>query len=229
MNSTRRIAIAVSAALAFAAAAVHAQSTGGGGGSDHRHGAGGHGQMMGQGMGQGMGAGMGHRHVGMLTAQDANSAADMAVVMNLVHANTKIRRSVTRLPDGIRTVTESDDPRIAQDIKAHVASMSARLNDGKEFNIFSTTLPVIFDNAKNIKSTVEFTDKGAIVTRTSTDAQVVAALQGHADEVSELVKEGPVAFHRGLDARIAMGPGGPRGVRAGAAAVPPAQTQQHAH
>jgi hypothetical protein len=183
---------------------------------------------MGHGTGQGHGAGMGHRHVGMLTAQDANSAADMAVSMNLVHAHTKIRRSVTRLPDGIRTVTESDDPKTAQDIKVHVASMSGRLKDGKEFNIFSTTLPVIFDNAKNIKSMVEFTDKGAIVTRTSTDAKVVAALQGHADEVSELVKEGPVAFHRGLDARAAMGPGGPRGAP-GAAPVPPMQTQQHAH
>ena len=101
--------------------------------------------------------------------------------------------------------------------------------DGKEFNIFSTTLPVIFDNAKNIKSAVEFTEKGAIVTRTSTDAKVVAALQGHADEVTELVKEGPVAFHRGIDARMAMGPGGPRGARANASPTNPAQNQQHAH
>lgn len=225
MTNTSRIAIAVAAALVFAAAAVYAQSAGSGQGMDHNHGTAGHGPMM----GQGMGAGMGRGPVGMLTTQDANSAADMAISMNLVHENTKIRRSVTRLPDGIRTVTESDDPKIAQDIKTHVASMSGRLKDGKEFNIFSTTLPVIFDHAKNIKSAVEFTEKGAIVTRTSIDAKVVAALQGHADEVTELVKEGPVAFHRGIDTRAAMGPGGPRGARASASPVPPAQTQQHAH
>ena len=214
--------IAVAAALVFAAAAVSAQSAGSGQGMEHNHGAAGHGPMMGQGAGPGMGRGP----AAMLTTQDANSAADMGVAMNLVHDNTKIKRSVTNLPDGIRTVTESDDPKIAQDIKAHVASMSERLKDGKEFNIFSTTLPVIFDNAKNIKSAVEFTAKGAIVTRTSTDAKVVAALQGHAGEVTELVQEGPTAFHRGLSSRMAMGPGGPRGAMGTAARTGnPAQAQ----
>jgi hypothetical protein len=228
MKNTSQIAIAVAAALVFAAAAVYGQPAGSGPGTEHDHGTAGHGPMMRQGMGPGMGAGMGRGPVGMLTARDANSAADMGVAMNLIHDNTKIRRTVTRLPDGIRTVTESDDPKIARDIQAHVASMSSRLKDGREFNIFSTTLPVIFDNAKNIKSAVELTDKGAIVTRTSTDAKVVAALQGHADEVTELVKEGPIAFHRGIDARRAMGPGGPRGARPSASPAAPAQAQQHA-
>lgn len=195
----------IAAAALFAASTALAQSAPGGPGP-HHHGSAGHQSMMSQGMGPGP--------VGMLTTQDAGSAGDMAVVMNLVHENAKIRRDVTRLPDGIRTVTESDDPKIAQDIKAHVASMSGRLDSGKEFNIFSTTLPVIFDNAKNIQSTVEYTAKGAVVTRRSKDPKVVAALQAHADEVTALVREGPVAFHRGIDARMAMGPGGPRGTRA---------------
>jgi hypothetical protein len=215
MKLAIQIAVAAAAAVAIGGAAVYAQSAGSRPGMAHDHGAAGHGPMMRQGMGPGMGAGMGHGPVGLLTAQDASSAADMGVAMSLVHDNTKIRRTVTRLPDGIRTVTESDDPRIAQDIKAHVASMSQRLKDGREFNIFSTTLPVIFDNAKSIKSAVQLTDKGAIVTRTSTEARVVAALHAHADEVTELVKEGPAAFHRGIDARMSMGPGGPRGSRAG--------------
>jgi len=216
MKTSSQFIIAAAAAAVFAASAVTAQqSTPGGAGADlHNHGTAGHEAMMRQGMGPGMGRGP----VGMLTTQDANSGTDMGIAMNLVHENTKIRRTVTRLPDGIKTVTESDDPKIAQDIKAHVASMSGRLAEGKEFNIFSTTLPVIFDNAKNIKSTFEYTAKGAVVTRTSKDPKVATALQAHADEVTELVKEGPVAFHRGIDARMAMGPGGPRGTRAGIAA-----------
>jgi hypothetical protein len=187
----------------------------------HRHGPAGHEGTMrhgmgpgGMGMGMGTGMGMGRGPVGMLTRRDADSATDMAIVMNLVHEHSRIRRTVTRMPDGIRTVTESDDPRIAREIKVHVASMSGRLESGKEFNIFSITLPVIFDNAKSIKSAIEYTGAGAIVTRTATDPKVVAALHAHADDVSELVKEGPVAFHRGIDARMAMGPGGPRGMRA---------------
>ena len=65
---------------------------------------------------------------------------------------------------------------------------------------------MIFDNSKSIKSVVEMTGKGAIVTRTSTDAKVVAVLQAHAGEVTELVQEGPTAFHRGLNARMAWVP-----------------------
>lgn len=211
MKTSSQIVIAATAAAVFATAAVMAQSTPRGpGANQHDHGSAGHESMMRQGMGPGMGRGP----VGMLTTQDANSATDMGITMNLVHENTKIRRTVTRLPDGIKTVTESDDPKIAQDIKAHVASMSGRLDSGKEFNIFSITLPVIFDNAKNIKSAVEYTAKGAVVTRTSKDPKVVAALQAHSAEVTELVKEGPVAFHRGLDSRMAMGAGGPRGATA---------------
>lgn len=211
MKYSSQIAITVAAAMVFAAATVtaYAQSPGSGPGmGQHGHGGAGHGAMM-------MGQGMGHGPTAMLTSQDANSAADMGVAMDLVHNNTRIRRAVTNLPDGIKTVTESDDPQVAQAIKAHVASMSARLKDGKEFNIFSTSLPVIFDNADRISSVVEMTDKGAIVTRTSTDARVVAALQAHAGEVTELVQEGPTAFHRGLGSRMAMGPGGPRGATAG--------------
>lgn len=225
MKTSSQIVIAAAAAAVFAASAAWAQSTPRGPDANlHDHGSAGHESMMRQGMGPGMGRGP----VGMLTTQDTNSAADMGIAMNLVHENTKILRTVTRLPDGIKTVTESDDPKIAQDIKAHVASMSGRLDSGREFNIFSTTLPVIFDNAKNIKSTVEYTAKGAIVTRTSKDPKVATALQAHASEVTELVKEGPVAFHRGIDARMAMGPGGPRGAT-GAAKRTGTPAQQHTH
>lgn len=194
MKHSSQIAIAVAATLIFAAATVSAQSSGPGMHHDH-------GPMMGRGMGP----------AAMLTTQDANSTTDMRLVMDLVHNHTKIKRTVTPLPDGITTVTESDDPRVAQAIKAHVASMSGRLKDGREFNIFSTTLPVIFDNADKIRSVVEMTDKGAIVTRTSTDAKVVTAMQAQAGEVSELIRDGPRGFHRGLNARMAMGSHGPRG------------------
>lgn len=232
MSIRTQIVIAASAAAIFAASAAVAQTGPGSRSAEqHDHGSAGHEPMMRQGMRMGMGMGMGGGRgpVGMLTTQDANSAADMGIAMNLIHENTKIRRTVTRLPDGIKTVTESDDPKIAQDIKAHVASMSGRLKEGKEFNIFSTTLAVIFDNAKNIKSSIEFTAKGAIVTRTSPDPKVAVALQAHAKEVTELVNEGPVAFHRGIASRMAMGPGGPRGSRAGAASARNMQGGQHLH
>lgn len=221
MKRSGRIAAAAAAAsiglgLAVAGALAQSQQSGPGmmHGMGHGAGAGGHGPMSGA--------------VSMLTRQDAGSSADMALVHDMLMNHEKIKRTVTNLPDGIRTVTESDDPQVAQTIKAHVASMSGRLKTGQEFNIFSTTLPVIFENADKIKSVVEMTEKGAIVTRTATDAKVVAALQGHAGEVTELVQEGMVAMRRGMMSRMAMGPRGPQ---AGAGGRPgaPAQPRQHTH
>jgi hypothetical protein len=201
MKRSSKIVVGVVATLGLSLAvfaAIAQQSVIGPGmmhGMGHGAGAGGHGPMAGA--------------VGMLTRQDAGSSADMGLVHDLLMNHTKIRRTVTNLPNGIRTVTESDDPKVAQTIKAHVASMSDRLKDGREFNIFSTTLPVLFENRDKIKSEVTLTEKGSVVTRTSTDAKVVAALQGHAAEVTELAQEGMAAMRRGMMTRMAMGSRGP--------------------
>ena len=220
MKRSRKIALGILASLSlgFAVAAAHAQPAHMGGGMGHgmARGADNHAPMAGP--------------TAMLTQQDAGSAADMGLVHELLFGHDKIKRTVTRLPDGIKTVTESDDPQVARAIKAHVASMSGRLQDGREFNIFSTTLPVIFDNADKIESVVEMTDKGSGVTRTSTDAKVVAALQSHAGEVTELVQNGMAGMRRGMMTRMAMGPGGPRGAMGAAArSGNPAQSPQHTH
>ncbi len=173
---------------------------------------------MGIGPGMGMGMGMGMRHgmggmgpMGMMVGMqsDPAAAADLGLVHQMLASHDSIKRSVTKLPDGIRTVTESDDPKVAQTLKAHVASMEARLRDGRVFNLFSDTLPVLFRNKDKIATQVEATAKGVTVTQTSTDAAVVAALQAHAEEVSELARDGMVAMMRGMHGRgMAMAGGG---------------------
>ena len=140
-----------------------------------------------------MGGGPMARH---MQNADAAFGADMQLVHQMLGSNDKIKRTVVNLPDGIRTVTESDDVQVAQAIKAHVASMEGRLRDGREFNLFSPTLPVLFANKDKIKTVVEATQKGSIVTQTSDDAKVVAALQAHALEVSELARDGMAAMMR---------------------------------
>src|SRR5665213_471622 len=72
--------------------------------------------------------------------------SDMSVVHEMLADHNEIKRTVTNLPNGIRTVTESDDPTVAKEIKDHVASMDQRLKDGKVFNVASKTLPTIFAN-----------------------------------------------------------------------------------
>jgi hypothetical protein len=139
---------------------------------------------------------------GRMQHADASFRDDMQLVHAMLFNHDKIKRTVANLPDGIRTSTESDDPQVAQTIKAHVASMEKRLSDGKEFNLFSPTIPVLFENREKIKTVVATTEKGSLVTQTSSDPKVVAALQAHAVEVTELAHDGMVAMMRA--ARVNM-------------------------
>ena len=193
MKRSSKIAVGVAAALGLGAAvAVFAHPGGMGPG------------MMGQGMtGPGMmGPGMGGPMAGHMQHGDASFADDMRLVHAMLFDHDKIRRTVANLPDGIRTVTESDDPGVARSIKAHVARMEKRLNEQRIFNLFSPTLPVLFENKDKIKTLVETTEAGSIVTQTSGDAKVVAALQAHAIEVSELARDGMAAMMRNMRASM---------------------------
>lgn len=165
--------------------------------------------MMMQGMQHGpMGGAMRHGPMaGGMHSGDAAFQADMQLVHEMLAGHDKIKRTVENLPDGIRTVTESEDPQVAQAIKAHVGSMEQRLKEGRIFNLFSPTLPVLFDNKDRIRTRVEATEKGSVVTQTSADAKVVAALQAHAVEVSELARDGMAAMMRGMRASM-MGDSG---------------------
>jgi len=74
--------------------------------------------------------------------------------------------------------------------------------------MFSPTLPVLFQNKDKIKTVVETTETGSIMTQTSSDAVVVAALQAHAAEVSELARDGMAAMMRSARANMGrMAPG----------------------
>jgi len=146
-------------------------------------------QMSGHGPGQGM-MGMGH---------DSATMAAMRVIHQLVMSHERIMRTVTNLPDGIRTVTESDDSSIAQLIRLHARGMEQRLADGHDLGVpmESPALRSIFVDYAKVRTTVDSTEKGVAVTQVSNDAKTVTALQQHAAEVSDLVRRGMAAMHGG--------------------------------
>ena len=148
--------------------------------------------MMGHGMmRQGMMRG------GIMGGRDSAAGEDMSAIHELVANHDQIRRRVTNLADGIRTVTESDDPQIARLIKEHVASMGERVRAGKMLGvpIESPAVHAIYANKDKIRTTAEPTEKGVIVVQTSTDPKIIALLQEHAVEVSDLVRGGMTAMH----------------------------------
>lgn len=195
MKRSTKIAVAIAASLGLGAAVAAALAHPVG----MMHGAGPAG--VGPGMMRGMGPGMMRGPMAAGAQHDEAFQADMGLVHEMLTNHEGIKRTVTNLPNGIRTVTESGDPELAQTIRAHVASMEQRLKDGREFNLFSPTIPVLFQNKDKIRTAVEQTAQGVAVTQTSDDAKVVAALQKHAAEVSELARDGMVAMMRAAQAR----------------------------
>jgi len=155
-----------------------------------------------------MGAGHDHAGHGMMGGRmDSATATDVDLIHELLDNHDLIKRTVEKLPDGIRTVTESDDPRIAKYIKDHVQRMGQRVRAGQEMNLpmESPALLAIYKNRDKITTKVEPTDKGAIVVQTSSDPATVAVLQEHAGEVSELVRGGMRALHTAMMKNGGMG------------------------
>ena len=146
------------------------------------------GMMMGQGM-----MGMGHDH-------DAATMSQLQVIHTLLVNHDRITRTVTNLPNGIRTVTESDDPALAEQIKGHAAAMTARVAKGDDpgLPIESPSVHAIFADKDKIHTSYEATAKGIVVTQTSDDAKTVATLQQHAAEVTDLVKGGMAALQTAM-------------------------------
>ncbi|MDI1346679.1 MAG: hypothetical protein PSV22_21675 [Pseudolabrys sp.] len=186
-----------------------AQSAGHGPGGMRGMGMGMHGQMgpgtqgqTGQGIRGQMGPGMrGQMGGGMMGMMGGNAtASERSDLHDLFGNHDKIKRTVTNLPDGIRTVTESDDPEVAATIQKHVAEMGNRVEEGRDPNlpIETPALHAIFQNKDKIKTAYEATEKGIIVVQTSTDTTAVKALQDHAAEVTDLAQRGMVAAREAM-------------------------------
>ena len=144
-------------------------------------------------------------------AHDAATMSQLQVIHTLLGNHDRITRKVTNLPNGIRTVTESDDPALAAQIKTHVAEMGRRVAAGDDpgLPIESDALHSIFRDKDKVRTSYETTDKGVAVVQTSDDAKTVAALQAHAAEVSELVRGGMAALHTAMMKRNGGMMGGP--------------------
>jgi hypothetical protein len=137
---------------------------------------------------------------GGMMGGDTSTMAEMRAIHELMINHDRIHRTVTNLTDGIRTITESDDPETAKTIQEHVLTMNQRLSAGNDpgLPMESPALRSIFRNADKVQTSIQTTAKGVIVVQTSTDPETAAALQEHASEVSDLVKGGMAAMRAAM-------------------------------
>lgn len=198
MKRKYTFSLATVAVLGLAAIAlpVIAQQT-------HRHGGGMMGGMMQGGLG-----------MPMLHGRDTTHAeVDELTTLFLRHPD--ITRSVTNLPNGIETVTESSDPDVAAAITGHVVAMVDRMETGRDpmIPIQSPTLQILFERGNRVITEMVPTETGLRVIQTSDDPEVVAALQTHAAEVTDLADRGMAAVHDSMMGQHGGARGmGPRGM-----------------
>jgi len=133
----------------------------------------------------------------------AEESAELAVLFRNFPG---LNREVELLEDGIRSYTWSEYPALAAVLVSHVGGMIQRVEEGRDPQVFiqSPTLDILFARRDTITTEIETTDEGVWVTQTSTDPEVVAALQTHAGEVSDMAARGMQAVHEMMMRRAAQ-------------------------
>ena len=128
-----------------------------------------------------------------------NMRGPMRTGMVLFQRHNLVRRTVTILPNGIRAVSESDDPQTALLLAEHVASMYQRLDQDQPFLYpMSRSVPALFDKSGQYRRRLERLPRGIAVTETSEDPKVVALIHAHAHEIDGFVADGMPAMMRGM-------------------------------
>lgn len=122
--------------------------------------------------------------------QDEAHQADMVLFHALVDHREQITRTVTVLPDGVETLTESTNPDVARMIRQHVESMLARVTEVRPIHQRDPLFRELFRYADQITATHEVTPNGVRVIERSKDPYVAKLIQAHAAVVSGYLANG---------------------------------------
>ena len=121
---------------------------------------------------------------------DSGFAADRDTFHFLLEHHEQIRRKVTRLNDGVETLTTSENHAIVERLQEHVTAMYKRIEEGRPIRLRDPLFAEVFRHRKKIKMRIDVLDDGIRVTETSQDPYVVKLIQEHADVVSKFVELG---------------------------------------
>jgi len=141
---------------------------------------------------QGRGRGVGRKGggPGRGRGHDERHREDHKDFQFLLTNHEKIRRIVKELPNGVETLTESDDTAIAAKIQEHVHWMQYRIEETKPIRMRDPLFAELFQHTDKIVMDVAKTDKGVRVKETSDDPYVAKLIRAHAKAVSGFVDRG---------------------------------------
>jgi hypothetical protein len=123
---------------------------------------------------------------------------NMGVMRNahtLVFNNGSLKREITDIPGGVRTVTTTTDPDLLETLRKHPREMDAHLSAGGHVRMWDPLFAELAKYHDKIKMEFKNLDNGIQVTSTSEDPEVVKLIRAHARKVSEFVARGRAAMH----------------------------------
>ncbi len=130
----------------------------------------------------------------MMSNEDMSGAGmmqDMRSIQGLLTNHEKIERRVENIPNGVRTLTTSDDPEVVQLVRTHVRQMKARYERDQPIRMMDPVFRELFRNRDKASLTYEDIPGGIRATHTSDDPQVVLLIRQHARQfVSEAAEQG---------------------------------------
>ncbi len=157
------------------------------------------GKGMGQGKGKGKGKGKGNGK-GMGMGPGGGGGPMPAALRDTIHAlvyqHTKVKRTLTILPDGGETVTISEAPEQVEALRRHVRQMQARLAEGKRVRAWDPVYAQLAEHYGDTTLTVEDVPGGVKVTHKGKTPAAARLVHAHAQVVSGLVARGPEEAHR---------------------------------
>ena len=123
-------------------------------------------------------------------ARGPGNASDMQAIHFLMMHRSQIHRTVTNLPNGVETLTESDDPAVAAQLRQHVRAMHDRMKTNRPIRLRDPLFAALFANADHIQLRYEDTPKGIRAFATSDDPYVAKLVQAHAAVVGQFLENG---------------------------------------
>jgi len=124
-------------------------------------------------------------------ASDPSMKADQSLIRTLLTNRDQIKRQIKLLPNGIETLTETDNPRLRAILVKHVQSMKKRVEQVRPIHLRDPLFAALFRNAKKVTAMeVVATKRGVHVVETSNDPFTVKLIQAHAIVVSLFIKNG---------------------------------------
>jgi len=141
--------------------------------------------------GRGVAAPAGNDATGPRGNNDPALAADHTLIQRLFGGRNLIRRQIRKLPNGVETLTETENTLLRSILVTHVESMKKRAEQGRPIHQRDPLFRELFRNASKVRMEVTRTAGGVMVRQTSDDPLAVQLVQRHAEVVSLFLKNGP--------------------------------------